>query len=57
MAAYGAHLVLASRNMNSLRAVAHEAAAHGVQVLPVRTDVRVPEQRRLSIPMGISTCW
>src|SRR5215470_4805450 len=44
MATYGAHLVLASRNMDHLRAVAHEAAAQGVQALPVRTDVRQPEQ-------------
>ena len=44
MAAYGAHLVLASRNMDHLRAVAHDAAAQGIHALPVRTDVREPEQ-------------
>jgi len=40
MAGYGAHLVLASRHVDHLRAVAHEAQAQGVQAFPVRTDVR-----------------
>jgi peroxisomal 2,4-dienoyl-CoA reductase len=44
MAAYGAHLVLASRNLEHLRAVAQEVVAQGVQALPVRADVRAPDQ-------------
>ncbi len=55
MAAYGAHLVLASRNMDHLRAVAHEAAAQGVQALPVRTDVREPEQIHALIQAALDT--
>jgi 2,4-dienoyl-CoA reductase [(3E)-enoyl-CoA-producing], peroxisomal len=55
MAAYGAHLVLASRNMDHLRAVAHEAAAQGVQALPVRTDVRQPEQIHALIQAALDT--
>src|SRR5262245_18134709 len=55
MATYGAHLVLASRNMDHLRAVAHEAAAHGVQALPVRTDVREPEQIRALLQTALDT--
>jgi peroxisomal 2,4-dienoyl-CoA reductase len=55
MAAYGAHLVLASRNMDQLCAVAHEAAAQGVLALPVRTDVRVPEQIHALIQTALDT--
>ncbi len=55
MAAYGAHLVLASRNVDHLRAVAHEAAAQGVQALPVRTDVREPEQIHALIQAALDT--
>jgi NAD(P)-dependent dehydrogenase (short-subunit alcohol dehydrogenase family) len=55
MAAYGAHLVLASRNMDHLRAVAHEAAGQGVQALPVRTDVRQPEQIHALIQAALDT--
>jgi len=55
MAAYGAHLVLASRNMDHLRTVAHEAAAQGVQALPVRTDVREPEQIHALIQAALDT--
>jgi 2,4-dienoyl-CoA reductase [(3E)-enoyl-CoA-producing], peroxisomal len=55
MAAYGAHLVLASRNMDRLRAVAHEAAAQGVQALPIRTDVREPEQIHALIQAALDT--
>src|SRR5438094_7858014 len=55
MAAYGAHLVLASRNMDHLRTVAHEAAAQGVQALPVRTDVREPEQIQALIQAALDT--
>jgi peroxisomal 2,4-dienoyl-CoA reductase len=55
MASYGAHLVLASRNIDHLHAVAHEAAAHGVQALPVRTDVRAPEQIHALIQAALDT--
>jgi len=55
MAAYGAHLVLASRNMDHLRSVAHEAAAQGVQALPVRADVREPEQIQALIQAALDT--
>ena len=55
MAAYGAHLVLASRNMDHLHAVAHEAATQDVQALPVRTDVREPEQIHALIQAALST--
>ena len=34
MAGYGAHLVLASRNLDNLRAVATEVEAQGVRALP-----------------------
>ena len=44
MADYGAHLVLASRNLDHLRAVALEAEAQGVRALPVGTDIRQPDQ-------------
>src|SRR5262252_4831775 len=55
MATYGAHLVLASRNMDHLRAVAHEVAAQGVQALPVRTDVREPEQIQALLQAALDT--
>ncbi len=44
MAGYGAHLVLASRNLDNLQAVATEVEAQGVRALPVRTDIRQPDQ-------------
>jgi peroxisomal 2,4-dienoyl-CoA reductase len=55
MARYGANLVLASRNLDHLHAVAQEAAAHGVQALPVRTDVREPNQIRTLIQTTLDT--
>lgn len=55
MSAYGAHLVLASRNLDHLRAVAQEAVAQGVQALPIRTDVRQPEQIRTLIQTALDT--
>jgi len=55
MAAYGAHLVLASRNLDHLRAVAQEAVAQGVQALPIRTDVREPDQIRTLIQTALET--
>jgi peroxisomal 2,4-dienoyl-CoA reductase len=44
MATYGAHLVLASRHLEPLAAVAAEAEVYGVRALPVRTDIREPDQ-------------
>jgi peroxisomal 2,4-dienoyl-CoA reductase len=44
MATYGAHLVLASRHLEPLTAVAAQAEAYGVRALPVRTDIREPDQ-------------
>ena len=55
MAAYGAHLVLASRNLDYLHAVAHEAEAQGVQALPVRTDVREPDQVQALSQVALDT--
>ena len=53
MAAYGAHLVLASRHLDHLRAVAHEAEAQSVQALPVRTDVREPDQVQALVQVAL----
>lgn len=55
MATYGAHLVLASRHMDHLHAVAHAAAAQGVRAVPVRTDVRAPEQIHALIQTALDT--
>lgn len=44
MARCGAHVVLASRTMAHLCAVATEVEALGVRALPVQMDVRVPAQ-------------
>jgi NAD(P)-dependent dehydrogenase (short-subunit alcohol dehydrogenase family) len=55
MADYGAHLVLASRRVEHLRTVAHEAQAQGVQALPVRTDVREPAQVQALIQVALDT--
>jgi len=55
MAGYGAHLVLASRHVDHLRAVAHEAQAQGVQAFPVRTDVRDPAQVQALIQVALDT--
>jgi len=55
MAGYGAHLVLASRHIDHLRAVAHEAQAQGVQALPVRTDVREPAQVQALLQVALDT--
>ena len=55
MAGYGAHLVLASRHVDHLRAVAHEAHAQGVQAFPVRTDVRDPAQVQALIQVALDT--
>jgi len=55
MAGYGAHLVLASRHVDHLRAVAHEAQAQGVQAFPVRTDVREPAQVQALIQVALDT--
>ncbi|MBM3223845.1 MAG: SDR family oxidoreductase [Candidatus Tectomicrobia bacterium] len=55
MASYGAHLVLASRNLDHLCAVANEATAQGVKALPVRTDVRHPEAIETMLHTAIDT--
>jgi NAD(P)-dependent dehydrogenase (short-subunit alcohol dehydrogenase family) len=55
MASYGAHLVLASRHVDHLRAVAHEAQAQGVQAFPVRTDVREPAQVQALLQVALDT--
>ena len=55
MAGYGAHLVLASRHVDHLRAVAHEAQAQGVQAFPVRTDVRDPAQVQALLQVALDT--
>jgi peroxisomal 2,4-dienoyl-CoA reductase len=43
MAACGAHLVLASRNLPALSAVTAQAATYGVKALPVQADIRQRE--------------
>jgi NAD(P)-dependent dehydrogenase (short-subunit alcohol dehydrogenase family) len=43
MAAYGAHVVLASRTLGHLRLVADEITAQGGRSLPLQTDIRDPE--------------
>lgn len=55
MAAYGAHLVLASRNPDHLQAVAHEAVAQGARALPVRTDLRQPDQVDALVQTALDT--
>ena len=55
MAGYGAHLVLASRQVDHLRAVAHEAQAQGVQAFSLRTDVREPAQVQELVQMALDT--
>ena len=55
MADYGAHLVLASRRVEHLRTVAHEAQAQGVQACPVRTDVREPAQVQALLQVALDT--
>jgi peroxisomal 2,4-dienoyl-CoA reductase len=44
MASYGAHIVLASRHLETLRAVAAQVEAQGRRALAVRTDIRQVEQ-------------
>ena len=55
MAGYGARLVLASRNLDNLQAVATEVASHGVRALPVRTDIRRPDQVDALLRMALDT--
>ena len=55
MAGYGAHLVLASRNLDNLRTVATEVEAQGVLALPVRTDVCQPDQVDALLQMVLDT--
>jgi len=55
MAAYGAHLVLASRNLDHLQTVAQEAAAQGIRALPVRADIRQPDQVEALVQAALDT--
>ncbi len=43
-AAYGAHVIVASRNLERLQTVATQIEAQGVRALPVQTDIRQTEQ-------------
>jgi peroxisomal 2,4-dienoyl-CoA reductase len=55
MATYGAHVVLASRNLTALQAVAAEVATRGVRALPVQTDIRQHEQVAAMVQTAIDT--
>src|SRR5919109_1390768 len=55
MADYGAHLVLASRNLDALQAVATEIEACGGRALPVRTDIRHAEQLDAMVQTAVKT--
>lgn len=44
LAALGSNIVIASRNQEKLEISAEEIRKLGVEVLPIRTDIRVPEQ-------------
>jgi 2,4-dienoyl-CoA reductase [(3E)-enoyl-CoA-producing], peroxisomal len=55
MATYGAHVVLASRNLERLRLVADESVAQGVQALPIQTDIRQPEQINRMLQVTLET--
>lgn len=55
MASYGAHIVLASRNLANLRAVATQVASYGVQALPVRADIRQTDQVDAMVQTAMET--
>jgi peroxisomal 2,4-dienoyl-CoA reductase len=55
MAACGAHVVLASRNLDNLRAVATQVEAQGRQALPIRTDIRQVEQIEAMVQTAMTT--
>ncbi|MGQ4808796.1 putative 2,4-dienoyl-CoA reductase [Candidatus Entotheonellaceae bacterium PAL068K] len=55
MAACGAHLVLTSRNPDTLCDVAAEVETHGVRALPVSTDIRRVEQIDTLVRTAIET--
>src|SRR5207302_11309009 len=55
LAGSGEHMVLASRNLDNHRAVAAEVEVQGVQVLPVRTDIRQPDQVDALLQMTLDT--
>ena len=55
MAQYGAHLVLAGRKTETLRAVAAQAEALGVQALFVQTDIRQIEQIDRMLQAAVAT--
>lgn len=55
MAASGAHLVLASRQVERLRAVATQVEAGGRRALPLQTDIRHVEQIDAMVHAAINT--
>jgi peroxisomal 2,4-dienoyl-CoA reductase len=55
MATYGAHVVLASRNLPALQAVAAEVEMRGVRALPVQTDIRQNDQVGAMVQTTIDT--
>jgi peroxisomal 2,4-dienoyl-CoA reductase len=55
MADYGAHLVLASRNLDALQVVATEVEARGRRALPMRTDIRHAEQLDAMVQTAVQT--
>jgi peroxisomal 2,4-dienoyl-CoA reductase len=55
MAACGAHLVLASRNLDTLHAVATQIETQGRQALPVRADIRQVEQIDAMVQAAVTT--
>jgi NAD(P)-dependent dehydrogenase (short-subunit alcohol dehydrogenase family) len=55
MAAYGAHVVLASRKLENLQAVAAQIEQQGPRALPVRTDIRRVEQVEALVQAALDT--
>jgi peroxisomal 2,4-dienoyl-CoA reductase len=55
MASYGAHVVLASRNLDTLQSVASQAQTYGIRALPVRTDIRQVEQVDAMVQTAVHT--
>ena len=55
MAACGAHVVLASRNLGNLQAVATQAATRGIRALPLQADIRQPDQVDTMVQTAVKT--
>jgi peroxisomal 2,4-dienoyl-CoA reductase len=55
MATYGAHVVVASRNFETLRAVVREVEALAVRALPVQMDMRHNEQVDAMVQTAVKT--